>query len=89
MCLYLGMPLLSNGAEVRQRRELRGMTLAEFARASGFSVNHVSQVELGKSNAGPGFLKKAAEILGCQIADITSGSFTRRRAAKKKNGPRG
>lgn len=72
------MPLLTNGAELRERRELRGLTLAEFARTAGYSVNHVSQVELGKSNGGLRFLRTAAEIFGCDIAQLVSGSAPRR-----------
>lgn len=73
------MPLLTNGEQLRERRELKGMTLAEFARQAGYSVNHVSQVELGKSNAGLRFLRTAAQIFECQIEDITSGSVPRRK----------
>lgn len=72
------MPLLTNGAQLRERRELKGMTLAEFARQAGYSVNHVSQVELGRSNGGLRFLRTAAEIFGCEIQDLTSGSVPRR-----------
>lgn len=73
------MPLLTNGVQLRERRELKGMTLAEFARQAGYSVNHVSQVELGKSNAGPRYLRTAAQIFDCQIEDITCGFVPRRR----------
>lgn len=67
------MPLRTNGAELRRRRELTGMTLTEFARLAGFSLNHASQIELGNHNAGPRFLRAAARILGCEISDITDG----------------
>ena len=72
------MPLLTNGAELRERRELKGMTLAEFARQAGYSVNHISQVELGKSNGGLRFLRTAAQIFECEIQDLTKGSVPRR-----------
>lgn len=75
------MPLLTNGVKLRERRELKGMTLSEFARQAGYSVNHVSQVELGKSNGGLRFLRTAAQIFGCQIEDITRGSVPRRNQA--------
>lgn len=68
------MPLRSNGVELRRRRELKGMTLTEFAKKAGYTLTHVSQVELGNSNAGPRYLREAAEILGCAIDDITDGS---------------
>lgn len=72
------MPLVTNGAQLRERRELKGMTLAEFARQAGYSVNHVSQVELGRSNGGLRFLRTAAQIFDCEIQDLTSGSVPRR-----------
>lgn len=72
------MPLKSNGKQLRQRRELTGMTLTEFARRTGYSKNHVSLVELGKNNAGPRYLRNAADLLGCEISDITDGEFPRR-----------
>lgn len=67
------MPLRTNGRELRRRRELKGMTLTEFARLAGISLNHASQTELGNHNAGPRYLKAAARILGCEISDITDG----------------
>ncbi|WP_432156307.1 helix-turn-helix domain-containing protein [Streptomyces sp. bgisy153] len=72
------MPLLTDGAKLRERRELRGMTLAEFAREAGYSVNHVSQVELGKSNGGLRFLRTAAAIYECEIQELVMGSVPRR-----------
>ncbi|HEY5832425.1 helix-turn-helix domain-containing protein [Streptomyces sp.] len=65
------MPLQTNGRELRRRRELQGLTLTEFARRAGYTLTHVSQVELGHSNAGPRYLRTAAGILCCEIADIT------------------
>lgn len=76
------MPLLTNGPNLRERRELKGMTLSEFARQAGYSVNHVSQVELGKSNGGLRFLRTAAEIFDCQIGDLVCGSAPRRSPSK-------
>ncbi|MEV7867430.1 helix-turn-helix transcriptional regulator [Streptomyces sp. NPDC088124] len=65
------MPLRSNGAEIRRRRELMGMTLTHFAEKAGYCLNHASMVEIGRSNGGPKYLTAAAHILGCEIADIT------------------
>jgi transcriptional regulator with XRE-family HTH domain len=65
------MPLSTDGAELRRRRELKGLTATEFAQKTGYGLNHVSQVELGYRNAGPRYLRKAAKLLGCKIADIT------------------
>lgn len=44
-----------------------------------YSQHHVSQVELGRINAGPAFLRTAADILGCEITDITAGVIDRKR----------
>ncbi|MGW2511304.1 helix-turn-helix domain-containing protein [Streptomyces scopuliridis] len=69
------MPLRSNGEELRRRRELRGLTATEFAKRAGYTLTHVSQVELGNSNAGPRYLLAAAKILDCDIQEITDGSM--------------
>lgn len=73
------MPLRTDGVELRRRRELMGMTLTEFARTAGYTLNHVSLVELGKHNAGPRYLRAAAQILNCTISDITNGTTPLRR----------
>lgn len=72
------MPLRTDGAALRERRELMGLTIVEFAKLAEYSPHHVSQVELGHENGGPRFQRKAAQILKCQIEDITSGSIPRR-----------
>jgi transcriptional regulator with XRE-family HTH domain len=73
------MPLRTNGDELRRRRELLGITITEFADATGYTMNHVSQVELGNRNAGPQYLRKAADLLECEISEITKGELPRRR----------
>lgn len=74
------MPLQTDGAKLRELRELKNMTSSEFAGRVGYSLNHVSQVELGKRNGGPKYLRKAARVLGCRVSDITNGVVPRRRA---------
>ncbi|WP_381797222.1 helix-turn-helix domain-containing protein [Streptomyces niveus] len=69
------MPLRSDGVELRRRRELLGLTATEFAKRAGFTLTHVSQVELGNSNAGPRYLLAAAKILDCEIEEITAGAM--------------
>lgn len=64
------MPVRSHGKEIRRRRKLTGLSATEFAARAGYSLNHVSQVELGNNNAGPRFLRKAAEIFGCTVQDL-------------------
>ncbi|MFE9296558.1 helix-turn-helix domain-containing protein [Streptomyces niveus] len=61
--------------ELRRRRELLGLTATEFAKRAGFTLTHVSQVELGNNNAGPRYLLAAAKILNCEIEEITDGSM--------------
>lgn len=66
------MPLRTNGAALRRLRELAGMTATEFAHRTGYTLQHVSQVELGNANGGPSYQRAAADLLGCTIADITT-----------------
>lgn len=68
------MPLRTDGAEIRRRRELAGMTGVEFAAAIGYTTPWLSNIENGHVNGGPVFQRKAASVLGCDIADITIGS---------------
>jgi transcriptional regulator with XRE-family HTH domain len=49
---------------------LIGLSITEFAKKTGYTLNHVSQVELGNNKAGPVFLRKAAEIFSCQVSDL-------------------
>lgn len=77
------MPLRSDGKQLRQRRERLGMTQTEFARQAGYTMTHVSQVELGNSNAGPRYLREAARIFGCEITEITDGEVHRRPSRTK------
>ncbi|MFI2437444.1 helix-turn-helix domain-containing protein [Streptomyces sp. NPDC018693] len=64
------MALRSNGYEIRRRRVLKGLSLTEFARLTGYTLNHASQVELGNNNAGPTFLRNAASVLECEVSDL-------------------
>ena len=64
------MPVRSDGPRIRRRRKLAGLSVTEFAKRAGYSLNHCSQVELGNNNAGPTFLRKAAEILDCEVSDL-------------------
>lgn len=60
------------------------MTSTDFADAVGYTLNHVSQIELGNRNAGPKYLRKAADLFGCEISDITAGAMPRSGAATSK-----
>lgn len=67
------MPLQTNGAEIRRRRELAGFTISALAERIEYQPNYVSQVELGNANGGPRFQRLVADALGCAVADITNG----------------
>jgi transcriptional regulator with XRE-family HTH domain len=73
------MPLKTDGAKIRELRESQAMTLTEFAAAAGYALNSVHMIEVGKANGGPKFIRAAAKILGCEIADITDGLTQDRR----------
>lgn len=81
------MPLRTDGAALRERRTLKGLTIVEFAQLMGYSTNWVNQVELGNENAGPQFLRKAARILGCALDDITNGVIPRKNSRRPEGAP--
>jgi len=74
------MALKTNGSKIRELRERRAMTIVEFADRLGYAMNHVHLVEVGKANGGPKFIRKAAEVLGCEIEDIATHVPERRTA---------
>src|SRR5215210_7123823 len=49
---------------------MRGMNQVDLAKASGVAQNTISEIELGKREARPGTLKKLADVLGVEIADL-------------------
>lgn len=55
--------LATLGAEVRQLRKARQMTLADLAKASGVSVSHLSAIERGSVNATLDKIKRIASAL--------------------------
>lgn len=55
--------LMAFGAEVRQLRKARQMTLAELAQESGVSVSHLSAIERGTVNASLGKVSRLAHAL--------------------------
>lgn len=71
------MPLRSDGAELRRRRELMGLTIVEFAKRVGYGDHYVGEIERGRANGGAAFHREAAKVLGCEIADITCGFIPR------------
>jgi transcriptional regulator with XRE-family HTH domain len=56
---------------------MRGMNQVDLAEASVVAQNTISEIELGKRAARPGTLKKLADALGVEIADLLSGDTER------------
>lgn len=56
--------LASFGAEIRELRKARQMTLADMAEASGVSVSHLSAIERGTVNPTLAKISRIAEALG-------------------------
>lgn len=56
------------GAEVRQLRKTRGMTLNEVSRASGVSLSHLSAIERGGVNASISKIQKIADALSVPVS---------------------
>lgn len=74
------MPLKTDGAKIRERRERKAITLTEFAEQLGYALNSVYMIEAGKANGGPKFIRAAVDVLGCEIEDITDGMLQDRRS---------
>lgn len=55
---------------LRRIRTMRGLNQVDLARASGVAQNTISEIELGKRKARPGTLKKLADALSVEIADL-------------------
>jgi transcriptional regulator with XRE-family HTH domain len=58
------------GAQIRQRRQLRGMTIQELAEATGLTKGHLSQVERDLAS-----VSVASLVRLCDALDISVGSL--------------
>ena len=58
------------GAEVRARREARGLTKAQLAQVSDVSLRFLNDVEAGRANPSVLKVQALAEALGAQPADL-------------------
>ena len=74
------MTLRTNGSRIRELRERQAMTLVEFAQRLGYTMNHVHLIEVGKANGGPKFIRRATDVLDCNIEDIATHTSQRKRA---------
>lgn len=69
------MPLLSmptNGAAIRQHRQLAGWNLRPFARHAGVSHGYLSRLERDDTDASPAMLKRIADALGLSVRDLVA-----------------
>ncbi|MFF9238451.1 helix-turn-helix domain-containing protein [Streptomyces sp. NPDC014776] len=55
---------------LNRRRVEKGLSQTDLAQAMGVSKSLVSAVSRGKANFSPQALAKAADVLGCEIADL-------------------
>ena len=58
------------GAEIRTRREARGLTKAQLAQVSDVSLRFLNDVEAGRANPSVLKVQALAEALGAQPADL-------------------
>lgn len=58
------------GTRLREVRELRGVSVRGLAEAAGVSASFLSQFERGLSDASVGNLRKLAQALGMNTADL-------------------
>src|SRR5262245_10475865 len=66
-------PLLGcfvNGAEIRRRRQRRGIRTGEFARRVGLHDSSLRHVELGSRNPSPEILYRIAKVLECDASEL-------------------
>ena len=59
--------LISLGAEVRQLRKVRGITLKQLSGLSGISLSHLSAIERGAANPSLDVVKTLADTLGVSM----------------------
>ena len=79
---YVTADAATFGRIIRRLRMAEGWTIAEFARRSGFSKNHLSLLELGKNLPSLTMLFVLAEIFHVDAADIVREAEQARRGRK-------
>jgi len=55
---------------IKRIRKSKGITLQEMSNRTGISVNHLSQIERGKTNPSIGTLKKITNVLGVPFMSL-------------------
>ncbi len=78
---------MSIGVNLRRLRKVKGLTLAELARASGVSVALLSQIERSKADPSVNTLRKLAGCLDVSVAyffgDAENDTFVTRESARR------
>lgn len=57
-------------AQLTRRRILAGLQQKELAEMAGISKAQISRLELGRTGTSPDVLRRLAEALGCEPADL-------------------
>lgn len=60
----------TNGGEIVRRRELLGMRQIDLSEKSGVKAPWLSRIERGQHGGSPLVVKRIADALGCEIADL-------------------
>jgi transcriptional regulator with XRE-family HTH domain len=63
-------PPTQDPQRLQRRRIQAGFNKTELAAKAGISKSYMGRLESGKSNASPRVLKRLADPLNCQIADL-------------------
>ncbi|WP_433382863.1 helix-turn-helix domain-containing protein [Streptosporangium sp. CA-115845] len=63
-------PIDQDPAAIRHRRLSAAMEQKQLASAANISTTHMSNIERGKSSAGPDVLFRIATALDCQVKDL-------------------
>lgn len=67
-------PVYGARSKLRRLREEKGYSLADFAKAVGYSISLYQDIEDGRSNMGEKMILKAAPLLGISPAELMAGA---------------
>src|SRR5438046_10752810 len=81
---YITADAASFGGIIKRLRMAEGWTIAEFARRSGFTKNHLSLIELGKNMPSINMLFALGEIFHLDAADMAREVQSARRDGEAK-----
>lgn len=62
----------TDGGEIVRRRVLLGMRQVDLSEKSGVKAPWLSRIERGEHSGSPLVVKKIADALGCEVADLLS-----------------